>query len=38
MKEELFDQFYLEEFEKRFEMGWRVRIDVCTGDSCPDKE
>lgn len=37
MNDEMLNSFNSEELEKRFEMGWRVKADICTGDDCVDR-
>lgn len=38
MERDMLNSFSSEELEKRFEMGWRAKVEFCSGDACPDKE
>tara|TARA_R110001583_G_scaffold50577_4_gene157947 strand:+ start:24767 stop:24880 length:114 start_codon:yes stop_codon:yes gene_type:complete len=37
MKNEILDLFSTEELEQRYEMGWKVNLEICTGDACNEQ-
>tara|TARA_R110001583_G_scaffold50577_4_gene157949 strand:+ start:25130 stop:25249 length:120 start_codon:yes stop_codon:yes gene_type:complete len=34
MKNDMLDLFSSEELEQRFEMGWKGKVEFCSGDAC----